>query len=91
MKTDIKQSKRWLSSKWTDWETFFALYVQALLSKLAQQGEIILVIGRSKTAADCTTLVISAIWKGYAVPVAWLTRLGKKAISANIYTSNSLR
>jgi hypothetical protein len=49
-----------------------------MLSKLAQGGEIILVIDGSETAADCTTLMISAIWKGYAIPVAWLTRLGKK-------------
>lgn len=78
MESSIKQSKRWLSSKWTDWETFFAPYVQALLSKLAQQGEIILIIDGSETAADCTSLMLSVIWKGYAVPVAWLTRLGKK-------------
>lgn len=75
----IKQSKRWLSSKWTDWETFFAPYVQVLLSKIAEQkGELIFVIDGSETAADCVTLMLSVIWKGYAIPVVWITRVGKK-------------
>jgi len=34
----IKQAKRWLSSKWTDWETFFAPYTEKLLPKMAVKG-----------------------------------------------------
>ena len=63
--SQIMQSKRWLSSKWTDWETFFAPYVQVLLSKIAEQkGELIFVIDGSETAADCVTLMLLVIWKG---------------------------
>ena len=29
----IKQAKRWISSKWTDWECFFAPYIKILLKK----------------------------------------------------------
>jgi hypothetical protein len=74
----IKQAKRWLSSKWTDWETFFAPYAEKLLLKMAAKGELILVIDGSETAADCVTLMLSVIWRGYAIPLAWITRIGKK-------------
>lgn len=40
----LKQSKRWLDSKWSDWESFFALYIVGVLNKAMPQGEIILVI-----------------------------------------------
>lgn len=37
----LKQSKRWLDSKWSDWESFFALYIVGVLNKAMPQGEII--------------------------------------------------
>ena len=74
----IKQAKRWLSSKWTDWDTFYAPYIKPLLKKLAKKGEIIIIIDGSETAGDCVTLMISVLWRGYAVPLTWITRKGKK-------------
>jgi len=74
----ISQAKRWVSSKWTDWETFFAPYAGKLLAKIAAKGELVLVIDGSETAADCVTLMLSVVWRGYAIPLAWITRKGKK-------------
>lgn len=74
----IKQVKRWLSSKWTDWECFFAPYIKILLKKIALRGELILVIDGSETAGDCVTLMMSVIWRKYAIPLAWLTKKGEK-------------
>ena len=78
IESSIKQAKRWLSSKWTDWESFFAPYAQAILSKLARQGELVLIMDGSETGADCVSLMLSVVWRGYAVPLVWITRKGKK-------------
>jgi Transposase DDE domain len=74
----IKQAKRWVSSKWTDWETFFAPYARALLGKIAARGELLLVMDGSETASGCVTLMLSVVWRGYALPLAWITRRGSK-------------
>lgn len=74
----LSQAKRWVSSKWTDWETFFAPYAAKLLAKIAAKGELVLVIDGSETAADCVTLMLSVVWRGYAIPLVWITRKGKK-------------
>lgn len=74
----IKQAKRWISSKWTDWETFYAPYARELLSKIAAKGELLLVVDGSETASRCVTLMLSVVWRGYALPVAWITREGSK-------------
>ncbi len=74
----IKQAKRWLSSKWTDWDSFFAPYIHTLLLQLAKSGELVLVIDGSQTAQGCCTLMLSVIWKKYAIPVVWLTKEAPK-------------
>lgn len=74
----IKQVKRWLCSKWTDWDAFFAPYIAYLLTHLAQSGELVLVIDGSETGQDCCTLMLSVLWRGYSIPVVWMTRQGPK-------------
>lgn len=74
----IKQAKRWLMSKWTDWDSFFAPYISCLLAKLSQRGELIMIMDGSETGQGCCTLMLSVIWKRYAIPIVWLTREGSK-------------
>jgi len=74
----IKQVKRWLCSKWTDWDAFFAPYIAYLLKHLAKSGELVLAIDGSETGQDCCTLMLSVLWRGYAIPIVWLTRKGPK-------------
>lgn len=74
----IKQVKRWLCSKWTDWDAFFAPYIAHLLTQLAKRGELILVIDGSETGQNCCTLMLSVLWRGYSIPIVWLTRQGPK-------------
>jgi hypothetical protein len=76
--TCVTQTKRWLSSKWTDWESFFAPYARLILRQLARSGEFIFIIDGSETASGCVTLMLSVIWCGYAIPLVWLTKEGKK-------------
>jgi len=74
----IKQVKRWVSSKWTDWDSFFAPYIGFLLAQLAKRGELIIVIDGSETGQGCCTLMLSVVWKRYSIPIVWLTRAGSK-------------
>lgn len=74
----LKQAKRWLDSKWSDWESFFAPYILGLLGKVSSKGEVILVIDGSQVAGNYVTLMVSFLWGNHAVPLAWITRPGIK-------------
>lgn len=74
----VKQSGRWLSSKWTDWETFFAPFARQMLASLGLKGELVLVVDGSQTGSQNTSLMVSVLCKGYAIPIAWLTKKGEK-------------
>jgi hypothetical protein len=75
----IKQSSRWLSSKWTDYESFFAPFARQLLSSLAtSKGELVFIVDGSQTGNNYVTLMVSVICKGYAIPIVWLMKAGEK-------------
>ena len=74
----VKQAKRWISTSWTDWDSFFAPYATRMLSSLSQKGELVLVVDGSTTGSGCKALMLSVIWKGYAIPLAWLVKKGGK-------------
>ncbi|MEG3979017.1 hypothetical protein QT970_31035 [Microcoleus sp. herbarium8] len=74
----LRQAKRWLCSKWTDWESFYAPYAGQFVAQLARSGELLLVIDGSVSGRDCVTLMISVVWGRYALPLAWVTRQGAK-------------
>jgi hypothetical protein len=74
----VTQSKRWLESKYTDWETFVAPYLEPLLKRISQSGELILIMDGSLTGQDCTTLMLTVVWKKHAIPLVWYTRKGPK-------------
>lgn len=74
----IKQTKRWLSSKWTDWDSFYAPYMRLILLNLSKRGELVLVIDGSEMAGDCTVLMVSVLWGKYAIPLAWMVKKGEK-------------
>lgn len=76
--SSIKQAKRWIDSKWTDWDTFFAPYIAPLLLRLSQSGQLVFAIDGSKTGQGCTTLMLSVIWGKYSIPIVWATRKGGK-------------
>lgn len=74
----LRQVKRWLSSKWTDWESFYAPYARQFVSQLARSGQLLLVIDGSVSGRGCMTLMISVVWGRHALPLAWITRQGPK-------------
>jgi hypothetical protein len=74
----LQQSKCWLSNKWTDWQTFYLPFVHHFLHALAAKGEIVFVMDGSQTGSANTTLMLSVLCKGFAIPVAWVVKNGEK-------------
>lgn len=74
----LQQVKRWLSNKWTDWQTFYLPFVRQFLHGLAAKSEIVFVMDGSQTGSANTTLMLSVLCKGFAVPVAWVVKKGEK-------------
>lgn len=74
----LQQAKRWLNNKWTDWQTFYLPFVRHFLQGLAAKGEIVFIIDGSQTGSANTTLMLSVLCKGFAIPVAWVVKKGEK-------------
>lgn len=74
----VQQAKRWLSNKWTDWPTFYLPFMEHFLKGLAAKGEIVFVIDGSQTGKANTTLMLSVLCRGFAIPVAWIVKKGEK-------------
>lgn len=74
----LQQAKRWLSNKWTDWQTFYLPFARHFLQGLAAKGEIVFVMDGSQTGSANTTLMLSVLCRGFAVPVAWVVKKGEK-------------
>ena len=73
----VKTFSRWLSNDGIDYETYYLPFVEYLLLSLLQRP-LALVIDASAVGRNCMTLVVSVLYKNRALPIAWLTRRGKK-------------
>lgn len=74
----LQQAKRWLSNKWTDWPTFYMPFVHHFLQNLSAKGELVFVMDGSQTGTANTTLMLSVLCRGFAIPVAWVVKKGEK-------------
>lgn len=74
----LQQAKRWLSNKWTDWQNYYLPFVRHFLQGLAAKGELVFVMDGSQTGSANTTLMLSVLCRGFAVPVAWVVKKGEK-------------
>jgi hypothetical protein len=74
----LQQAKRWLGNKWTDWQTFYLPFVRHFLQGLAAKGELVFVMDGSQTGSANTTLMLSVMCRGFAIPVAWVVKKGEK-------------
>ena len=82
----VKQAKRWLDSKYSDYESFFLPHIQPLLQGLANHGPLLIAIDGSEVGKDCMALMVSVVWRKRALPVCWLVRKGKKGhMSVNLH------
>ena len=73
----VKRYERWLRNEAITWELYFLPFVEVLLNSLAAQT-LVLVLDGSGVGRGCVTLMLSVVYRGRALPVAWLVVAGKK-------------
>jgi len=74
----IKQFKRFLLNKFTNYDTCYLPFIEPLLEKMSQRGELIFAIDGSTCGRGCMVLMISLVYKKRAIPIIWLTKKAKK-------------
>ena len=73
----VKRFARWVHNDKITADVYFVPYAQVLLAQLALQT-LVLVIDGSIVGRGCVALMIHVVYKGRALPLAWLVRQGKK-------------
>jgi len=73
----IKRFARWVDNAHITAEGYFVPYAEMLLAHLALQT-LVLVIDGSVVGRGCVALMIHVVYKGRALPLAWVVRRGKK-------------
>src|SRR5437588_2924500 len=73
----VKRFARWVRNDKITAEVYFVPYAQVLLAQLAIQT-LVLVMDGSVVGRGCVALMIHVVYKGRALPLAWVVRRGKK-------------
>jgi hypothetical protein len=73
----VKRFARWVDNDTITEDVYFFPYAQVLLAPLALQT-LVLVIDGSVVGRGCIALMLHVVYKGRALPLAWLVRQGKK-------------
>jgi hypothetical protein len=75
----VKKYSRWLANENIDYETYYLPYVETLLASLTHNGRpLVVVIDGSVVGRGCLTLMLSAVYKGRALPLIWTTLKASK-------------
>src|SRR5215471_3042415 len=72
-----KRFARWLKNDYGTEEVYFVPFAEVLVIPLAWQT-LVLVIDGSVVGRGCVALMLHVVYKGRALPIAWLVRRGKK-------------
>ncbi len=73
-----KQFSRWLNNEAITFDLYFLPFIALLLTKLAAIRPLVLVMDGSAVARGCVTLMVSVLYGGRALPLAWLVIAGAK-------------
>jgi hypothetical protein len=73
----VKRFARWVDNDTITADIYFFPYAQVLLAQLALPT-LVLVIDGSVVGRGCVALMLHVVYKGRALPLAWLVRPGKK-------------
>lgn len=73
----VKRFTRWVDNAYVTETLYFLPYAQLLLVGLGLET-LVLAIDGSTVGRGCVALMVSVIYKGRALPIAWLVREGKK-------------
>lgn len=75
----VKNVKRWLINKYTDYDVSFLPFIEPVLeSHIYQNREMVFAIDGSEAGQGCTVLMISLTIGKRAVPICWLVKKCKK-------------
>jgi hypothetical protein len=73
----VKRFARWVDNTTITEEVYFLPYATLLLAHLAIQT-LVLILDGSVVGRGCVALMMHVVYKGRALPLAWLVRQGKK-------------
>ena len=73
-----KQFSRWVNNEAITFDLYFLPFVEPLLASLAATRPLVLVMDGSAVARGCVTLMVSLVYAGRALPIAWLVIAGAK-------------
>lgn len=73
-----KKFARFTRNEQIDEATYFLPFLMALLLRVASTGPLVLIMDASETGRCCLTLLVSVVYQGRALPIAWQTVQGKK-------------
>ena len=73
----VKRFSRWVGNERVTQELYFLPYAELLLTGLGLEP-LVLALDGSTVGRGCVALMMSVIYKGRALPIAWLVREGKK-------------
>ena len=74
----VKRFGRYTQNEGIDQETYFMPFIEALVAGLAGRGTLVVVMDGSEVGRGCLALVISLVYKGRALPLAWTVVKGSK-------------
>jgi len=70
-----KTCSRWINAEHNDYDAYFLPFIQDLLRQLAQVT-LVLIMDSSEVGRGCMTLLVSAVHRGRALPLAWVVYKG---------------
>ncbi len=73
----VKRFRRWLTNPSVTPELYFLPFAEALIQSLAH-CTLVLVIDGSTVGRGCVALLVSLVYQGRALPIAWLVIQGRK-------------
>jgi len=73
----VKRFSRWVNNEYIDFEIYFLPFVAPLLASLAH-GSLTLIMDGSEVGRKCLALVVSVVYKGRSLPIAWVVVKGSK-------------
>jgi len=74
----VKQYERWIRNDAIDSQVYFLPFVQDLLTGLARLRTLVVVMDGSEVGRGCLTLLLSVVYQGRALPLAWVVVKGSK-------------
>ncbi|MEL6944287.1 MAG: hypothetical protein AAFO82_16620, partial [Bacteroidota bacterium] len=74
----IKGVKCWLMHPKNTYDEHYEVFAKALLEAISRQGELIFAIDGSVMGEGCICLMVSVLFNGRALPICWISRVGKK-------------